>query len=316
LNNGRLDFIALKSHYEGVGINAIGIINADHVIEHLFYAGEKKPHMWWDEFERQLTKSFAVYDKKEGRQVYSDEMKLRILCRKVQADFLQQTRTTIQIDLTRDPVTMTYSQALTNFRNEVNRKFNPDMGGSNRSQRSMRRIQEMRRGGGRGRGRFGRFQGRGGRGGRFGRGFSGNRRPRMQGSRTVRGNDGREIVVHPAFNFTPQEWSNLPAQEQDRIRDERQEHKRRRQAAASDRSNNYDNNDRMNNSQQGRLSESPYDRRGTDDMSQLSEFTRGDGRYQDRSLSEQSRQTESGMSRMGGRNEQSYLRQQNRGNNN
>ena len=43
--------------------------------------------MWWEEFEKQLTKAFAIYDKKENRQVHSDEMKLRILCKKINADF-------------------------------------------------------------------------------------------------------------------------------------------------------------------------------------------------------------------------------------
>ena len=43
--NGRLDFIALREHYEGVGINSIKIIKADKTIESLFFAEEKKPDM-------------------------------------------------------------------------------------------------------------------------------------------------------------------------------------------------------------------------------------------------------------------------------
>jgi len=79
-NNGRLDFTALYDHYEGVGVHAIDITKADHIIDSLFYAGERKPHMWWEEFEKQLSMAFVIYDRREGRQVYSDEMKLRILC--------------------------------------------------------------------------------------------------------------------------------------------------------------------------------------------------------------------------------------------
>jgi hypothetical protein len=115
VHNGRLDYIALKEHYEGVGINTVEILKADKVISTLHYNGEKKPHMWWDEFERQLTKAFTMYNHKERRQVYSDEMKLRTLCNKVQADFLQATCMSIMIDLSRIPVTMTYAQALSNF---------------------------------------------------------------------------------------------------------------------------------------------------------------------------------------------------------
>ena len=114
-NNGRLDFIALKEHYEGVGINAVEIIKADKTLDTLFYSAEKKPHMWWDKFERLLTRAFQIYDKKEGREVSSEEMKLRKLCSKINADFLQGIRTTLEIELTQEPMTMTYSRALTNF---------------------------------------------------------------------------------------------------------------------------------------------------------------------------------------------------------
>ena len=64
--NGRLDYFALRDHYEGIGINAVDILKADHTLESLFYSGEKKPHMWWDKFESELTSVFTTYDKKEG----------------------------------------------------------------------------------------------------------------------------------------------------------------------------------------------------------------------------------------------------------
>ena len=126
-NNGPLDFKALQEHYEGVGINSIAIRDADNIIEKSQYSGERRPTMWWDTFEKRLTMAFNVYDKKERRQVYSDEMKLRILGRQVDADFLQSTRQIINIDLTRTPINMTYKQALASFRIEVNRKFPSDL---------------------------------------------------------------------------------------------------------------------------------------------------------------------------------------------
>ena len=115
--------------------------------------------MWWDEFERRLTIYFNMYDKKEKRQVYSDEMKLRILCRKVNADFLEPTRQLINVDLTRTPVTMTFAQAVASFRNEVNRKFPPSMT-TERSRRMAEIDTQYNHGRGRGRGR-GRYGGRG-----------------------------------------------------------------------------------------------------------------------------------------------------------
>jgi hypothetical protein len=51
-NNGRLDYIALKDHYEGVGVHALDITSAESVLSTLHYTGEKKPHMWWAEFEK------------------------------------------------------------------------------------------------------------------------------------------------------------------------------------------------------------------------------------------------------------------------
>ena len=79
--------------------------------------------MWWEEFEKQLTAAFAAYDKIEKRQVYSDKMKMRILIKKVNADFLASAKAGINIELTRSVVTMTYDQALQAFCNLVNLKF-------------------------------------------------------------------------------------------------------------------------------------------------------------------------------------------------
>ena len=78
-------------------MNKKDILIADDTINNLFYTGERKPHMWWEEFEKRFTKAFAIYDRTEKRQVYSNEMKMRMLCSKVQADFLNATRTGIQL---------------------------------------------------------------------------------------------------------------------------------------------------------------------------------------------------------------------------
>ena len=48
--NSRKDWIPLKNHYEGQGIYSNDIYEADTDLKNLFYAGEKKPHMWWIEF--------------------------------------------------------------------------------------------------------------------------------------------------------------------------------------------------------------------------------------------------------------------------
>lgn len=154
--NGRKDFMSLIEHYEGVGIHAIDVTKAEEDMDKLFYSGEKKPHMWWEEFEQRLTMAFAVIDKREKREVYSNGMKLRILVKKISADFLSSVKASINVELTKTPMTMTYEIALMNFRNEVNARFPPDVSSS---VRGSRRINQVSRGG------------RGGRSSRGGRGF-------------------------------------------------------------------------------------------------------------------------------------------------
>ena len=140
-------------------------------------------------------------------------------------------------------MTMSYHQALSAFRNEVNRKHAPELNQNTRQRRVAQtgsyQGQYNSRGGGRG-GRFsydnrggrgrGRSQGRGGRGGRWtpNRGH--------KDARFITGNDGRTIEVHPSYKFSPQIWENLPSLERKRIAQERNEYfenKKRREAQQS-----------------------------------------------------------------------------------
>ena len=50
-SNGTLAFMALKGHYEGLGVHAVNVVQADKVLNDYFHSGEKKPHLWCDEFE-------------------------------------------------------------------------------------------------------------------------------------------------------------------------------------------------------------------------------------------------------------------------
>lgn len=45
--NGRIDVQHLRDHYEGVGVLAFDFLDADRILRTLFYAGEKRPTMWW-----------------------------------------------------------------------------------------------------------------------------------------------------------------------------------------------------------------------------------------------------------------------------
>lgn len=241
--NGRIDFINLHNHYEGVGINSIDIVAMDNTLITLYYSGEKKPHMWWEEFERRLTRAFTIYDKREGRQVYSNEMKLRCLVGKIDADFLQLTKSTIDLELTRVPITMTYELALAAFRNNVNKKHPPDLSSGPTRVRRLQGINTGRGERGRGerdqrfhgRGRGGRYQ-RGGGGHYYGRGgreqgrghgrgrFGQDQHPRP-GSRNILMTDGTMMAIHPAIQYAPDVWFNIPEHEHENIARERQEHR-------------------------------------------------------------------------------------------
>ena len=163
-----------------------------------------------------------VFDKKEKREVYSDEMKLRILCRKITANFLQNTRTFTQIELSKIPVSMTYTQALSDFLNEVNRKFPLDMSQSNRRDRSVIEFNAIR-GRGRGRGRGGaRHSGRG-------RGSGGCRHPE---DRRITGTGGKLYEIYASYKFQDHVWQKLLFSERTRFFEQRTKFNNNRKRSA------------------------------------------------------------------------------------
>ena len=103
-NNIRLDFHVLQEHYEGIGINATNVLRAEDTINDLFYAGEKKPTMWKDEFEKILKHASTIVHKIEKRNLFAYKVKLRVLIREINADFLQNIMVTMSIGLTRNTI--------------------------------------------------------------------------------------------------------------------------------------------------------------------------------------------------------------------
>ncbi|KAI2500086.1 Reverse transcriptase (RNA-dependent DNA polymerase) [Fragilaria crotonensis] len=219
-NDGREAYKRLVDHYEGVGIHAFDIREADEVIKSLFYSGERPPHMWWSEFEKRLTRAFNAYVKREGRVVHSDSMKIRMLIDKIKADFLTPTKAQLEIELSRFPMTMTYEQAIALFRNMVNQKHPPQMNAaSNRVRRSINETNTGRGGRGHGRGGFGRG-GRGGRNpGRGGRG--GQPRQTRSDSRFITLTDGTQIEYHASFSFPRHVYMKFKQEDKDMLRRER-----------------------------------------------------------------------------------------------
>ncbi|KAI2502013.1 Reverse transcriptase (RNA-dependent DNA polymerase) [Fragilaria crotonensis] len=214
-NDGREAFKRLVEHYEGVGIHAIDIREADEVLKTLFYGGEKPPHMWWSEFEKRLTRAFNAYVKREGRIVHSDSMKIRMLVDKIKADFLTPTKAQLEIELSRVPMSITYEQSLSLFRNMVNQKHPPQMGVV--QNRARRQVNEVSTGGRGSKGRAG--FGRGGKGGRQGgRGRGGRQR---NDSRMITLTDGTQIEYHASFNFPRHVYMKMKQEDRDTLKRER-----------------------------------------------------------------------------------------------
>ena len=56
--------------------------------------------MWWEKVEKQPTADFVVYNKHKRRDVHPDDIKLRILLNKVNADLLGYMNLGVDIELT------------------------------------------------------------------------------------------------------------------------------------------------------------------------------------------------------------------------
>ena len=207
-NDGCRDFIVLKEHYEGVGINSIDVAKAERIIASTFYVGEKKPHMWWAEFEKRLTWAFNTIDKHEGREVYSSNMRLRHLIPKLKADCLQQERASFRLRMAEKPMTLTYDLAMRTCRNTVNALYPPEVG---TGQRVRRDIRETTR-------------------------YEPNPRPRnpkprnrrktRQDSTWITLTNRKEIEYHPSFKFPPDIYHKMKPTDKDRLRQERSKWKK------------------------------------------------------------------------------------------
>ena len=212
--NGRYDFMSLKDHYEGVGFHAIAVTKAEETISTMYYSGEKYG-MNWEKFERELNLAWATMDKQEGRMVYSDERKIRILFTKVKsADFLKTMCTTLESQILNPAHGITYEQCMTAFRNEVRKKFPHESTTTTRS----RRVQQVGKGRGGGRRR-----------GRWGQRNSGNaKRKSHPNERMVKGKSGRWLAVHASYKLDKDVCIDLPDAEKRKINEERAIYKRSR----------------------------------------------------------------------------------------
>ena len=226
--DGREDWKSLKIHYEGQGMFAIDIRDAEKILNNLVYQGEKPPGMYWAKFEQQLNTAFATYVKVEKRVVHSDSMKLRHLMDKVRCDKLAAVSAAITVAIQSNP-DYSYADALKVYKSTVAKS-----GSASQSMNSDRQIREQNQnssGQGYGRG-FGRGPGRGfysgrGRDGRGrGRGYSGRGNyqhvPKtVDGSRFFNLTDGTRIEYHPLIDYPQEIFDKFTKEEKEMLEHDR-----------------------------------------------------------------------------------------------
>ena len=219
-HDGRKDWKALKEHYEGSGIFAKDIIQAENDLASMIYTGEKRPTMYWTLFETRLNRTFHIFAKAENV-VFSDAMKLRRLLSNIQCEWLNGAKNTIKGELSKYPMVYTYSQALALIRTEVNERHPA----GSRSDNNRRALSEA----GRGRGRGGR--GRGGGRGRATKQYDSSEyvQKTRDDSTIITLTNGKKIEYHPAFRFDQEIFELFTQDQYDKLRSQRKEYAQRKE---------------------------------------------------------------------------------------
>ena len=203
--HGRNAFLALKTHYEGEGLHAVDIMDADRTIHGTFYTGEK-PTMNWSIFERRLKKAYAAYDKDEGREVHSDNMKLRNLQSKITAPFLQLTKGIVDGEIAKRPMVITFPTAMRMYRTAVREKF-PQ--GTNNSTDRGRQMSEANA-----------------RDNNHDRSRSRNGKSKHRDEEEITLSNGNKIWYHPSYRFSDGDLRAMTEEQRDRMKNERAAYRR------------------------------------------------------------------------------------------
>jgi len=214
--DGRIDYQAIMTYYEGVGGNKVSIRDTKKDICNLFYTKERHPHMWWAKFETKIINAFAIIDKEYGYSVYPDLARLRILQRMVRCDSLKTIKATISYQMTIKDRTIDFTTAITNYRNAVG-SINSNSINTERNHRNISTSVSTTK--------------------------SFHEPQDIKGSWTVNGIDGRELRVYPSIRLSRQQWFNIPIKTLKKLKQMRDEYKakrskRNRRSAETKTSNN------------------------------------------------------------------------------
>ena len=154
--------------------------------------------------------------KVEGRDVYSNEMKLRKLISKIKADFLATTKAAIEVRLAEVPMTMTYEIALSTFHNSVNQQYPPEIGSVPRVRRHVNEVnhnRQIRRHDNTRNTRSSRHQ-----------------QKTRSDSKWITLVNGQRIEYHASFKFPNHIYSQMKQEDKERLKKERAEYKNKQQS--------------------------------------------------------------------------------------
>jgi hypothetical protein len=198
--NGRLDMMALRSHYGGEGTISHRIGEAERLMQSLHYKGERS--MPFSRFLEHLQKMFNIYER-EGEPL-EESAKIRTLFSKIQSSTLAGAVASLKVKYNTDGCT--FSQAANHLSSELCESNEYITGRRNISSTGTTRAPNNSASG---RGRSGMYNrdrmGRGGRNGRGGRG-------RSYGGRSGHGGNG----------YIPREqWIKLSSEQQAKLREQR-----------------------------------------------------------------------------------------------
>lgn len=198
--NGRLDMIALRSHYGGEGNISHRIGEAERLMQSLHYKGERS--MPFSRFLEHLQKMFNIYER-EGEPL-EESAKIRTLFSKIQSSTLAGAVASLKVKYNTDGCT--FSQAANHLSSELCESNEYITGRRNISSAGTTRAPNNSTSG---RGRSGMYnRDRTGRGGRHGRGGRG----RHHGGRGGHGGNG----------YIPREqWNKLTQEQQAKMREQR-----------------------------------------------------------------------------------------------
>src|SRR5210317_2647115 len=290
-NDGRKAFMAVKSRFVGQGIMMTSVTKAERTVEKLYYSGEKYPSMYWQKFETELNRAYAILDKHAQRTVYSDQAKLQKLQTRIQSNELKMTREGVSASLAHIPMQMTYDKAMT-INPNINRRgiaqvdTRPQYGGRGRGGQQDQNSNRNNRRGGRGNNNY----------------YQERNHPDQE---TIILRNGKHIKYHASYRFTHEELNQMTEGQRARMKREREEWRAR-------------------NGRPPRNSNQDRDAAISELRSQIASLS---GEREDRSVPTQVEATEQGSrisqvsigssgSSFGGRSRQTRLRQQQQQGNN